>query len=216
MKSSLDQFYDRYRGYVNVTAGYCEDRRIPFILKACRLRPYRSCQTVLPRAPTMERLWIDEHHNSFLFCKNKRIRLYFNDVTISQKDITCTDIYSCVSIQDLYTISKLLYIRRGLDETTGNPVFILSFLGRDNYLRTKTFCNGVWESISPLYLELWGLRKIADNITIRHHHELLTDDVSTKYPIADARQWITYLPAHRTLISSLESEYPGMTKTIGL
>src|SRR4051812_26435886 len=123
-KITIEKFYEKYRGYVDVTAGYLDDRRIPFILKACRLRPQLSTEHNLPTTPRLERWWIDEFRNTLRIGKNKRIRLIFNDLRVNKDRVRCTDIFANVSIQDLYTISKLLYVCKAQDEITHNDVYI--------------------------------------------------------------------------------------------
>jgi len=217
MKITLEKFYQRHQGYVQVTAGYLEDRRIPFILQSCRIRPQLSTEQNLPKTPRLERWWVDEFCNTLRIGKNKRIKLIFNDLKIDRSRVRCTDIFANLSIRDLYAISKLLYVCKANDEITHNDVYILSFLGKDNYFRTRIYYEGKWDkNISTLYLGINVLKMIAEHINIRYFIELSPKGPVPIYPLENVRQWIIALPAHHKFGSLLKSESEHMYKTIGL
>lgn len=220
-KVNIDQFYDRYRGYINVASSYMEEKRVPFILKACRLRPYDSLLAPLPITPHLERRWVDEFGNSFYIGKNKRLKIIYGDLKIDRTKIQTTDLYANVSLRDLYRISKFLYICLGTykapDETGNNEIFILSFLGRDNYFRTRVLVNGIEDkTISTLYLGYQLLKMIATYTDIRYYHKLTTKSILPSYPLVNVRQWVSFLPAHSKLASELNAECQLATKTIGM
>jgi hypothetical protein len=234
-KVGIDKFYDRHRGYVNVTAGYLSEKRIPFILKSCRLRPYASLSAPLPTTPQLERWWVDEFGNSFMVGKNKRVSLRYGDLKIERSKLQTTDLYANVSIRDLYTISRFLYIcvaefdvvRDALVQTIPSPVtsgngqgnnliYILSFLGRDNFFRTRLLYRDQEDKISTLYLGYKLLKMIATYTDIRYYHKLTARSILPNLPLVNVRQWVSFLPSHTKLASEIESECPLATKIIGL
>lgn len=215
-KINLEKFYQRHRGYLDVTAGYLEDRRIPFVLQACRLRPLLSISERLPSTPRLERLWVDEFGNVLRIGKNKRIKISYNDLGINRDRIQCTDLFANVSLQDLYAISKLLYVCKGKSEITHKDVYILTFLGKDNYFRTRIY-DGTWDkNISTLYLGIYVLKMIVENVNIKYFLELSPKGQLPVYPLVDVRHWMTFLPAHTKFGDVVKSESELMYKTIGL
>lgn len=215
-KFTLEEFYDHHKGYIEVTAGYLKDRSFPFIIKACRLRPKTSMTSTLPKSPVLERWWVDEFGNILRIKKNQTIKIYYNDLTIDRSRIHCTDLYHSVSLKDLFIISKLLYCCKGIDDTTGKEVYILTFLGKDNYFRTRVWRDGQWDrEVSTLYLGIYVLRMIAENLTIRYFVEPPSVRIVPNYPLQDVRHWITYLPAHSQFRSKIKSESKLMYETIG-
>lgn len=216
-KISLEKFYQRYRGYLDVTAGHLGDRKIPFILQACRLRPLSSMHERLSATPKLERLWADEFGNILRIGKNKRIKITYNELQINRDRIKCTDLFANVSLADLYAISKLLYVCKGSDEITHSNVYILTFLGKDNYFRTRVYADGAWDkTVSTLHLGIYVLKMISENINIRYFLELSSKGQVPVYPLVNVRHWITYLPAHTKFGSVVKSESELMYKTIGL
>lgn len=218
IKITLDEFYLRHAGYVEAVAGYCEDRRLPMILKGCRMRPETSLHKPLSVTPILDKWWFDDFGHSLKLRRYDNIHVTYNDLRLPRNKIVRTDLFAKSSIKDLFTISKLLYIVSGTEPTTGEPVYILTFLGKDNYFRTRVFSHQIWDTeISSLYLGLNILKFITENHAIRYYLDV--DNIQGRlpsYPVANVRQWITHLPAHPRFVSMLRSEVQGLVETIGL
>ncbi len=216
-KLSIDSFYRQHESYLAVTAGYMDEPTYPFMLRACRLRPLASHTDTLPKLATLQRHWVDEFGNSLYLGKNKRSRVHFGDLSLDRSRIRCTDLFASLSIQDLWSISRLLYCCIGVDDCTDEEVFILSFLGKDNYLRTRVYQNGSWDlNVSPLMLNQYVLRMICENHTIKHFLELSAKRYIPYYPMKSVRHWVTAVPAHHKFRQMLRSESKTMSQVIGL
>lgn len=216
-KLSIDKFYKQHESYLAVTAGYMEEPTFPFMLRACRMRPIQSHNDSLPVRATLLRNWADEYGNTLYLGKNKRSKVCFGDLSLDRSRIRCTDLYASISIEDLWSISRLLYCCIGIDDCTEQEVFILSFLGKDNYFRTRVYQNGNWDfNVSSLILNQYVLRMICENHNIKHFLELSARRYIPYYPLRNVRHWVTALPAHHKFRQAIISESETMSKVIGL
>lgn len=213
-KTDIDSFYLKYSGYLDVVAGFVEDRRLPFIIRACRLRPYSSLRKSLSKTTAFVDLWVDEYGNSIRILESKKYKTVLNDLSIARKKLECTDLYANVNIKDLVKISRLLYIGCWEDDTydnTNKDVYFLSFLGHDNYLRTRVFIDGNWAICSALYLGIGILKKIADNLETVGFE--IIEDLKAIPRVAlnrssDRNQFITIWPPPAKLTEMFKDKHP--------
>lgn len=197
-------------------AGYVEEERMPFIMKACRLKAYDGLFTSMPKAPRLERLWVDEHYNSVRIHRDKRLKFIFNDLSIQRHKIVTTDIYANVEMTDLPKISKLAYLAILHDEDAHNPAYLVSFLGQDNFLRTRIYTDGGWQIISPLYLGFKLLKMIASNLETNYFIDIDQKTMSPTLPLVCGRQWIAMWPPHKHTVSVINREKPFLLEQLGI
>ena len=211
----LERFYKKNSLRINAVSGYIEDDRIAYIIKSCRLKPYDVLSGI--GAGELDRCWADEYRNSMRVHKDKRLKLIFNDLSIDPEYILTTDMYANVNLTDLPKISKLAYFSIIPDEIeSNNYVYIVSFLGNDNYFRTRIFIENRWTRISTLYLGLRLLHTITDHLSTNYFIELDPKKVSTMLPLGIGRHWITFWPPHRHAVSVLNREKPFLLEQLEL
>lgn len=213
-KSNIDKFYERHAGYLDVIAGYLELPEMPFIMRACRLRPEVSTRGPLSTTPQLERWWIDECGNSLLL-QGKRIKIKFNDLNVRRDKIQCTDLYANASLPDLGVISKLLFICSGMEEHTTKGAYVLSFLGRDNFLRTRIFLDGNWQNYSSLHLGIKQLKMISAHLDLKLFRELNKADFPMA-PFGCNDQWISAWPPHANFKTLLAKQEPFLSNQLSL
>lgn len=119
---SYEQLYRQViRKQIYILAGYLEDKSIPTLFKACRLKPISLFLS--PNTDLLQRVWIDEFNHS-LEIKKKSLAL--NQQIIEQGS---TDIYKHEHPAFLIEQSSKALI--GFSETQ----FFLLLYGSDHYLR---------------------------------------------------------------------------------
>ena len=192
--------------------GYTEIDELPFIIKACRLRPYDYIFN-RKRFNKLQlcRHWVDEYYNS-LKITGKSLKITLNDLMLDKTKITCSDLYYGLTIDKIVKISKLAYVMVGRDEDLNENCCLISLLGIDDYLRTYLLLYGEWQQVSPLMLGIVGLKDIEAYLDIKHFKKLLNRKNST-IPCVKPLAWITYMPANKKLINTIE-RYVGIDLSI--
>ena len=165
----------------------------------------------------MDKVWADEFRNSLQITNDKKIKIVYNDIQIDPKFIPSTDMFCNVDLTDLSRISKSAYLSIIPDDVEiNNYIYVISFLGKDNYLRTRIFIDNKWITISSLYLGYKLINAILSNLTTNYFKELNPKKVSAKIPLDVGRQWITSWPPHRHAVSVIDKENPFLLQQLGL
>ena len=92
---------------------------------------------------------------------------------------------------------------------------ILSFLGIDNYLRTKIFIYDEWKSISSLYLGIDTLMDIAKNKNINGSKELVIKKGRVIFHCDAQQAWLSCWPNDdflKTIRNQSELTYSILTQ----
>jgi hypothetical protein len=207
MKSpSLNSIYDKLKKHILLVESYTELKQLSFIIKACRLKPFSYFFEEKKSKLILYRWWFDEFGNSFKIVKNKQCKIIYNDLSLDLSKIACTDLYYGLSLEQIAKMSKLFFICAGKDEDTLNNVFLISFLGIDDYLRTFLYMYGEWQQVSSLYLGLGNLKAIGKNLDIKYFLKLNKKE-NIVLPCIQGEAWLTYLPANNDFLRTLEKQY---------
>lgn len=209
MKSiSIDKLYYWLDKHILLAQAYTEINDLFFIIKACRLKPYSYFQDKSDKL-ILHKHWFDEFGNSLYISNKKKIKIVYNDLTISKEYIRYTDLYFGLSLDKVVKISKFAYLCVGVDEDLQEDCALITFLGLDNYLRTYLYLYGEWQQVSPLVLGLSHLKTLAQNRELRHFKELTIKE-KTQLPCVAPRQWLTFNPPSKALVNMLEKKHPGL------
>ena len=205
MKSpSLDSFYHIYKKITKLFPAYTEIPELYFIIKACRLKPYGLIFEKNTDKFALHRHWFDEYRSSLKVLKDKKIKIIYNDLSLNKDNISYTDLYCGLSINNIIKISKLIYVCHGKDEDLNQDCVILSMLGIDNYLRTYLYLYGQWQQVSSLLLGFNNLKFIAGNCDIKYFQEIVNKDC--KMPCGETKTWLSFLPASKEFMSVMNKQ----------
>lgn len=186
----LDHLYVKIRKLILLARGYTELEHLDYLIKMCRLKPYDTVFGKTERIK-LHRQWIDEFGHSLNICKNKKLQIDFDDLTIDRARLVSTDLYEGLSIHKLYMMSKLAFFLTGKIGQKEHGVIAL--LGIDDYLRTFVFIEGTWTLCSPLRLGLRVLRHIATNTNLENFREWKPKE-SVIHPCDVQQAWLTCVP----------------------
>lgn len=204
MKSpSLESFYYKINRSVLLTQSYTEIENLAFIIKACRLKPKTLFFNNEKYSLKLYQEWFDEFGNILKIIKTKKIDIIYNDLSIIDNKIA-TDLYYGLSVDKIVKISKLMHLIIGKDEAS-DKVFIITFLGIDNYLRSYLFMDNEWTVVSPLILGINRLRNIIKRSDIKFFHELKYKK-DNMIPCQVATEWISYIPVANNLIEIIKEK----------
>lgn len=206
MKSpSIERIYNQINKTILLAESYTEIKNLSKIIKACRLKPYSFLFKKNFNKYHVQKHWVDEFSNSFKIDKNKKIKIIFNDLTI-KKPIICTDLYYGLNIEKIIKISKLFFIRIGLDYDS-NIHILISLIGIDDYIRTYLYeDDGNWKQISSLFLGFNKLQKIFNHLDIKYFLNIKNKE-NFPVPCYKYDEWISFMPVHGELIKDIDKNY---------
>lgn len=155
---SLEQFYKRINGKINLVSGYLQDKSYKFIIKSCRLKPTTVFSNQFSFQTSLENEWVDEFGNS-LQIENRKAR-----IALYSKKYNCitTDLYRYENINTILKLSRLACV--GLRQ---NGDSCLLCLGLDNYFRCFFIDENI-KTISPLVIGLEVIKQITQTKQPRH------------------------------------------------
>src|SRR6185295_2676581 len=107
--SNIERLYAKIRQHILLAQSYTEIGELAFIIKSCRLKPHSHIFEGKNNKLTLHRWWFDEFGNSLKIVKNKRIKLIYNDLSLSRDRVVCTDLYRGLSIDRIAKTSKLIH-----------------------------------------------------------------------------------------------------------
>jgi hypothetical protein len=203
---NIERLYAQIRRHILLAQSYTEVAELTFIIKACRLKPYSYLFESKNAKLVLHRWWVDEFGNSFKIIKNKRIRIIYNDLELDKDKIVCTDLYHGLSLDRVARTSKLVHLSAGRDDDFNDHCFFITFLGIDNYLRSYMQLYGEWQQVSPLLLGMRSLKNIAKHADIKYFHEFSNKE-NTALPCERTREWISFMPASKEFLLTLEKPY---------
>ena len=201
---SLDNLYFKLDKHILLAEAYTEISKLSNIIKMCRLKPH-SLFNNKDFKLILHNWWVDEFGNSLKITPNKKVKLTFNDLSISTT-IICTDLYYGLPLNKIVKISKLAYICIGHDEDLYKENAIISLLGIDNYLRTYMYMYGEWKQVSPLLIGFENLQLLSANCDMRYFREL-TIKKNMPLPCVSATQWLTSIPVNKIFMSIVGRKY---------
>ena len=199
---NLNSYYAYLNRSILLAQSYTEIPEFSFIIKSCRLKPikyvYNNAST------TLYKHWVDEYNNSLKIVRNKRLKIFPNDLSLSP--VAYTDLFYGLSLDKIAKMSRFIYLCIGKDEDLKQDCCILSLLGIDDYFRTYLLLYGEWYHVSPLCMGLRSLKLIANNLDMKYFREFSFKE-NICVPCADAKVWLSCMPANKDFLSMLEKQY---------
>lgn len=189
--------------YANVASGFSGIKILTWIIKTCRLKPYAFLNATKHIKTKLEKNWYDEFGNILHINAEKKAEVIFNDLRMKKKDICCTDLFYGLNKENIVKISKLAYIVIGKDEDLFEDVFIISFLGLDNYLRTFCYIYGEWQRVSNLILGQTALSFINKNSLINDYVSFGSSECSL-IACYSQQSWLSCLPVNKVLETTIK------------
>jgi hypothetical protein len=186
--NSLEHFYAKIQGDLDVAEHYTEMEHFSFILKSCRLKPYEDVSTKHPA--TLHQFWFDEFGNSLTINQKKQTKILLNDLSLDQKKISNTDLYYGLTIKNVAKMSKVIHLIAGKDEDLLQDCGLLTFLGLDDYFRSYLLWFGEWKQVSPLMLGIKNLLTIADNRNLREYRQMKRKIDLSILPCVEGEWWL--------------------------
>ena len=200
MKNSINHFYSKIERHIDLVAAYTGIQELPFIIKSCRLKPYKLLFEDRNNKLEVFNVWCDEFGNTLEINKNKEIKISFNKLQINRNKIISTDLYEGLNIDKIYKFSKILYLFDGKDEDLNKECAMIGLLGIDHFLRCHMYLHDEWSLISPLYLGLQNIKTISNNLNCKYFIE-----INNNFPIpcSSGEAWISSVPVHDDLVALL-------------
>jgi hypothetical protein len=207
---STDYLHNKLKRHIDLAKAYAEVPELDFIIKSCRLKPYKILFENKENKISLFNLWCDEFGNT-LDLNNKKLKITLNNLKLNKNKIVCTDIYFGLSIDKVYKFSKLIYIFCGKEEDLNSECAFIAFLGIDNYLRCFMYLYDEWINISPLYLGLNNLKLLSNNLDLKYFI-----NINNNYPIhcSTGKAWLSYCPISDEIKSELNRETNIILPTI--
>jgi hypothetical protein len=203
---SLDWLHAKLDKHIRLVQSYTEIEDLAFIIKACRLKPYKYIFEKPDNKLVLHRWWFDEFGNSFKVIKNKRLLITYNDLRLDRQKIISTDLYYGLSLDRIAKMSKLVYLSAGKDDLLYEDCYLLTFLGIDDYLRSYLYMYGEWQQVSPLLLGMKHLKLLAYHKDIRYFLQL-GNEKNSPLPCISGQTWISCLPPSNAFLVMLSKEY---------
>lgn len=203
---SLERFYLQIDKSILLAQSYTEIDYLYFMIKSCRLKPYDLFFNGDKYELKLFRWWFDEFGNSFKIVKNKRLKIIYNDLSLDNKKIICTDLYYGISLDKIIKISKVLHLLIGIDEDTHDNYCSLTFLGLDDYLRSYVFLRGEWVKVSPLNLGIKKLKNIINHKDIKYFLEVFNKENCIS-PCRSTNEWLTSLPLKKEFLAAVKNRH---------
>jgi hypothetical protein len=197
---NIDRWYEKYHKHILLAQAFTETKELSFIIKGCRLKPLDIINRSKGEELVLHNQWADEFRN-LLVIENKKVKLYYNQLSLLEEKTICTDIYYGLPIYKISKISKLLYIFSGIEDIDNSPCIYLCFLGIDNYLRCYLYMYQEWQQVSCFYLGLDNLKLIANHADIKYFSEINNKNYPTS--CLSGKTWITSLPVPSELKNEL-------------
>jgi hypothetical protein len=162
IKPIIYSWETKFDEHKHLFSAYAEESYLEKLLYICKMKPYHYCYKKKSSSLQLYKHWFDEFGNSLIINDKKKIQIIYSDLRLREKLIIGSDLYYGLSIDKIYKIRKQLLILKGKDEDLEQDLYILSFLGIDNYLRTFIYFYGEWRQASSLILGIKYLKKIIE------------------------------------------------------
>lgn len=205
---SLERLHAKLTRHIKLVQSYTEIEGLEFIIKACRLKPYKYVFGGRDNKLILHDWWFDEFGNSLVLDK-KKIKIIYNDLRLDRKKIISTDLYYGLSLEQAAKISKLVHLVAGKDEDLYQDCYLLTFLGIDDHLRSYLYWYGEWQQVSPLIMGMKSLRLLADHIDIKYFNQIGKKENSA-IPCVSGETWLSYLPPSGAFHELLEKQYENL------
>jgi hypothetical protein len=196
---NIEELYLRLNRHLTLAVGYTEIEALPFIIQACRLKPYQLVHKTINGRLMLHKQWIDEYGNSLYLDGTNRLEIVLNDLSIDRSRLRITDLYHGLPIEKVSRISKMAVLLLGRQE----DYCLLSLLGIDDYLRTFVWWRGEWKKYSPLYLGVALLQSLGENLDWSGYREA-EGKVLALHRSRRGKTWLTQWPPNKEFVSVLK------------
>lgn len=204
MINNLEILYNDLHKHLLLAKYHSNNKYLPFIIKACRLKPLSFIYDKINYANMLHRHWVDEFGNTLYINKDKTIKINKNYLIIEREKLICTDLYYNATMEKISKISHMAYIFSGKDDQIN--YYIISFLGIDNYLRTYYY-DGVWQHLPSLHLGIDILNKIAEDYDTTYFMTIAEkNDLSLT--CENSKQWLTSIPVSQEFKDLIKDDEP--------
>jgi len=215
----IERFHIQLEAYINLAAKFVEKPEVAFMIRSCRMKPKAMMTSGRKIAEelktlTLQKEWFDEWGNSVAIQKNSlpanRVGFNFEDLTIERDDLSSSDIYFGLSLENVKKVSRVVMVSVGIDEDFLEPCCLLSFLGLDGFLRSHLLFCGEWNQVSPLYMGEQGFRVLFKTLQKIDDGEGVVFKIqqgkekSLPTPCFRADQWISCLPVSKEFLETLK------------
>lgn len=197
----ISDFYLKINDHINLVESYSQIKGISNLIRSCRLKPkefYIHKYTKL----ILYKDWVDEYNNSISILTNKKINIYYNDLSIDKRNIINTDLYYGLPLNKIAKISKCFYLSYGKDEGI-NDICLISFLGLDSYIRTYLYLYDEWSQVSPLLMGIYNIESLLNGLN-NVKFKKLTKKENNSIPCVNSQSWLSCIPIDNEIISSLK------------
>lgn len=155
--NDLETIYSKLKSKIGAVGGYCDDKEIPKIIRASRLRPIEVFEKTFsftdPRKDIM-RIWVDEYGNKVEFI-GKDLVIKLNRTDLPSYMLVKSDLFHGHNLERVKS-NSLVYMSFALSIFDYETEAVI-FYGKDEYFRAFFF-DGEWEKVSPLIFGVDALR----------------------------------------------------------
>lgn len=202
---SLEYFYAKIEKLIHLVRGYTEIGTMEFIIKACRLKPYKYVFEERKDNIILYEWWFDEFGNSLVIDK-KRINIIHNDLRLNTDKIVCTDLYYGLSLERMVKMSKAVYLCAGKDEDLYQDCYLLTLLGMDEYLRSYLYWFGEWKPVSPLLMGMKHLQWLASHAHTKKVIKL-SNSINAPIPCVSGNTYLSCLPIQQDFAEMIKQHH---------
>ena len=186
---SLERIHARLNDSIQLTSIFCDATEIPFIIRACRLKPYDHMFRKYNYRFATPKWWFDEFSCSMEIIGKPGVPTFvYNDMRLDRDRIVCTDLYYGLDFTRLLKICKCFFFSIGRDEEN-KEYALLSFYGIDQYLRTFLYDDG-WKQVSSLMLGRNALKFIEKNLDINGCKKMREYKIGPMLPCQKSESWL--------------------------
>jgi hypothetical protein len=159
----IETFYSKTVGHMNVAGTFVNNPTLPKIIRSCRLKPSSVFDPNFQFSAKLEKHWVDEFGNS-VYLDSGHTKIIMGDIGINADSKNCTDLFYGNAIKTISENSKVAFIASGTNILSGGDLFLVSFYGVDEYIRTFIFTQSRWIRVSPLTMGINTLTLFFNNV----------------------------------------------------
>lgn len=184
--NSLDQLHEKIKDKIHAVGSFKENKFYSWLIKSCQLRPF----SYRKQNVSLEKKWFDSNNN--ILDLTEKPTIIFGSLEISYSEEI--DLYKNSSFHELYIGAKLIFILEGKDEDLNMDHFVISFLGKDDKLRTFVYIyNNLYRKFTSLELGLEILKIIYVNRNIKNWISV-PNIKNPPWPCKEHGAWLSCFP----------------------
>ena len=205
---TLANIYLGMERHIKLAGSYTHQRkRLPLVLRACRLKPYDWLFGKWKDKLVLHRHWVDEYGNSLRLVGSRMIKIIPYDLELDSTKITGTDLYEYLPAPKLLKISKNVFILAGKEEDQYSDHFIVAFYGIDGFLRVRSYLHNQWNICPPVLLGMKALYSIIDYINEEGCKEISSQE-TVLFPCTKQQTWISDCKFGEEFVATMKQYAP--------